>query len=315
MVLVRLPIIDELTSNPNESHSVSIPLPRSRVSGCSYRSPLAHFYIHHAVSSILELHPFTTITYLGSIDSPDLTTDDYLIVQFLFRKRGRKDAVIANPNPSKCSRLWSRVCRSNKEAKTGGEWTEKVAAFVDRRFSNSNIVRRGSAGTIISVLYPRVDIALRVEGPYFSPANPSRYDKVICFVAGTGISGAIAIAKAFIENSKTSGKSPTESSNSSPQDTPRSPWRKCVVVWSVRDTDFVELPFFEHHDGLEIRNYITGQGRQRVDIGHMLRNILTEDPLGKTWVYISGPNSYIEAGKSACKAEQGVDFYAASWEI
>ncbi|KFY36040.1 hypothetical protein V494_05372 [Pseudogymnoascus sp. VKM F-4513 (FW-928)] len=40
-------------------------------------------------------------------------------------------------------------------------------------------------------------IGVRAEGPYFTPADPARYHTVVCIVAGTGISGALAIIGAF----------------------------------------------------------------------------------------------------------------------
>lgn len=37
----------------------------------------------------------------------------------------------------------------------------------------------------------------------------------------------------------------------------------------------------------------------------------------KSWVYISGPNAFIEAGEEACRARhsRGVDCYGARWDI
>ena len=40
-------------------------------------------------------------------------------------------------------------------------------------------------------------IGVRAEGQYFTPADPARYHTVVCIVAGTGISGALAIIGAF----------------------------------------------------------------------------------------------------------------------
>ena len=42
-----------------------------------------------------------------------------------------------------------------------------------------------------------VPISLRLEGPFFTPTNPSHYHTVVCLVEGAGISGALAIASAF----------------------------------------------------------------------------------------------------------------------
>lgn len=159
--------------------------------------------------------------------------------------------------------------------------------------------------------FPKINIALRLEGPYFSPADPSRYHKVICLVAGTGISGAIAIAGAFA----VSQRSRLETTSEKPIMPTKSPWQKCFIIWSVKSTDFVELPFIEKCGGLEIQTFLTGPGRARVDIDQVLGDVREAEPKGRTWVYISGPNPFIEAGKRACKAAGDVEFYAASWEI
>lgn len=159
--------------------------------------------------------------------------------------------------------------------------------------------------------FPVIDVALRLEGPYFSPADPSRYHKVVCLVAGTGISGAIAIAGAFAESQRSRVQSTSEKA-SLPS---TSPWQKCVVIWSVKSSDFVELPFFENCEGLELQTSLTGEGRARLNINKALKEVREAEPAGRTWVYISGPNAFIEAGKKACKDAGDMEFYAASWDI
>lgn len=102
--------------------------------------------------------------------------------------------------------------------------------------------------------HPTVDVPLRLEGPYFTPVDPALYRTVVCFVAGTGVSGAIAIANAFTELERTRA-STTESISEAHAafdnkaaafvDFGTITWRKCVVVWSVRAEDYVDLPFFK----------------------------------------------------------------------
>lgn len=36
---------------------------------------------------------------------------------------------------------------------------------------------------------------------------------------------------------------------------------------------------------------------------------------GKIWVYLSGPNPFIQAGEAACKASGGVEWFGARWSI
>ena len=157
-----------------------------------------------------------------------------------------------------------------------------------------------------------IDIALRLEGPYFSPADPSRYDTVVCLVAGTGVSGALAIAAAF--NAAAVG-------DSEAREPPTRKWRRCIIMWSVKEPDDIKLPFIEPKaEGLELRKYLTGPGRTRVDMGQALSEICVKGKKegGRSWVYISGPNKYIESAKEACKEvkqQAELDIYAASWDI
>lgn len=66
---------------------------------------------------------------------------------------------------------------------------------------------------------------------------------------------------------------------------------------------------------LEIRVYLTGKDRPRLDIGETLGSIRGQSPEGPTWVYLSGPKPFIEAGEKACKAAPGVEWYGARWDI
>lgn len=111
-----------------------------------------------------------------------------------------------------------------------------------------------------------VALTLRLEGPYFAPAMPARYKTVVCFVAGTGISGALAIASCFreLESQRESdecvrsggvcgrsGDCEIERMGSSSSTKSRSRvWKRCVVVWSVREDQFINLK------GLESRFFI-----------------------------------------------------------
>ena len=99
-------------------------------------------------------------------------------------------------------------------------------------------------------IFPQINVSLRLEGPYFSPAEPFCYETVVCLVAGTGISGAIAIARAFIEIQNSS--EPAITARMDPSAPPKkaigdySPnCKRCIVVWSVREKDYVDLPFFK----------------------------------------------------------------------
>jgi hypothetical protein len=151
-------------------------------------------------------------------------------------------------------------------------------------------------------------------------------------VAGTGVSGAMAIASAFKEverqtttalQSMTSevedfGEGSTRNSFAVPEHT--RVWERCIVVWSVREDDYVNLPIFEASpsSSLEVRIHHTGTGRKRMVPGDILDEILSSTRVNQsTWVYLSGPNAFIASGEEACKSRQtrGVDFYGARWDI
>ncbi len=200
--------------------------------------------------------------------------------------------------------------------------------------------RSSSAATAwLDNSYAMADISVRLEGPYFTPADPARYNTVICLVAGTGISGAIAIAGAFAkiirdkaECCDTGGKTCTL------YDPSTVVWKRCVIVWSVREEDYVELPLLQRiltpllsrfgdllltrlegkepsQTALEVQVHLTGKGRPRLDMYNTLSSIQSREPEGSMWAYLSGPNRFIEAGEDACKATTGIDWYAARWDI
>ena len=313
-------------------YSVTMPLPRARLSGCSCRSPLAHFYIHHSDSSIRELHPFTTITHLASRNSTTPTSEDDFPIQFLFRKRGKPSAVPTSGKETRLNRCLAipRLFRTKKQRIQSTQWTDRLAGLVDERqgqlkgpYDNTMDLTPVTTSTPRSPSprrpFPRIDVSLRLEGPYFSPADPSRYNTVVCLVAGTGISGAIAIGSAFVEAQRSrSEKDCCPPSTCGPSTAPSTfRWQNLVIVWSVKAADAISLPFFDvaRTPGLEVQTHLTGDGRKRVDAEETLAEVRKRDPGGRMWVYISGPNAFIEGGTKACKAQAGVDWYAASWDI
>ena len=62
--------------------------------------------------------------------------------------------------------------------------------------------------------------------------------------------------------------------------------------------------------GLEVRPFLTGKGRGRVNMEETIDSI--KETGGRTWVYISGPGPFIEAGEKACR-RSGVGFFGARW--
>ncbi|KAL9029252.1 MAG: hypothetical protein Q9196_002490, partial [Gyalolechia fulgens] len=305
---------------------LTLPLPRRRLDGCACHSPLAHFHIHHSQSSIREIHPFTTITHLASQKAmtPSSTsghvvalseTDEPIMVQFLFRKSEPEPIVASSgSHPSK--------------KKASKQWTNKVASLVDA--TCMDIPSRSGKYSVDpeSLPLPSYQTSLRLEGPYFTPVNPASYNTVICLVAGTGISGAVAIAAAFSAQSATAMRNTTPSAQQletsgetvrrehaySGQVSPSTPhvWHRCVVVWSIRESDHVKLPFFQDTPGLEVLSHLTGNDRARIDLKKTIDDIRRTEPGRSTWIYLSGPNAFLEAGKKACQASH-VGFFSARW--
>ena len=297
--------------------SVTISLPRIRLSGCACRSPLAHFFIHHAASSIRELHPFTTITHLASQDSNTESSDPDLLIQFLFRTRDTlrpktdalsKENILAPYLPQ----YFLNKFKHEKSI----PWTTKLASLADEKERTDNLIAREK----LSQAEPaHIDLSLRLEGPYFTLAEPYHYDLNICLVAGTGISGALAIGAAF--NKHAVGDISTQ---------PRQ-WTRCCIIWSVKADEEIDLPFLEPlAEGLEVRKFVTGRKRsegdekvpqgQRADLDKEMVGLVC--PIGaagpRTWVYISGPKPFIASAKTACrnmqKAGARLDVQDAGWD-
>jgi len=229
--------------------------------GCACTSPLAHFYIHHSDSSTRELHPFTTITHLATQNVITPKTKDDLTIQFLFRKRGRP----TDPVPARKDGFVDALSFFSKRKKPKLQWTNRLAGLVDNPKPTSITAPTSTSATPAepkseadstpsehSKTHPTVDVPLRLEGPYFTPVDPARYRTAICFVAGTGVSGAIAIANAFTElereratQLKFPGDTAVDTTPHPFEGQPTQTWQRCFVVWSVREEDYVDLPFLQ----------------------------------------------------------------------
>ncbi|EME45225.1 hypothetical protein DOTSEDRAFT_79293 [Dothistroma septosporum NZE10] len=277
-------------------HSLTAPLPRKRLSGCACHSPVVHFHIHHTGSSVREVHPFTTVTHLASKKTAITNEDESIDVQFLFRR--------------------TRSARNN-------QWTDKLARLIDDRADRVKSEMKEACSVSVttekeedSTAYNTIGLDIRLEGPYFTAVNPELYSTVICLVAGTGLSGAIAIAADF-HASRTAGMLSCGASglNKGISNAERGKhWQRCFVIWSVREDDYVDIPLFDdvRCDGLEIQVHKTGTGRPRPDITAALKQICADD--GKSsWCYISGPNGFISAAEKSCQTVKGLTWFAARW--
>ena len=255
------------------------------------------------------------MTHLASQNDATHSSEDDFPIQFLFRKQGGRGpsntAVVPLP-------LYQRILRGKKQRKQSTQWTARLAALIDeqqpelsKRQGDSNIDMERSP-TSFTPGAVGMNVALRLEGPYFSPADPYRYDTVVCLVAGTGVTGAISIAAAF------NYAAASDFNDSARKGFTLRKWRRCIIMWSVKETEDIELPFIEPKaQGLELRKYLTGPGRSRVNLGQALSEICVKERSegGCSWVYISGPDKYVDSGREACQEVQRyteLDFYAAS---
>jgi len=321
-------------------YSLSVGLPRHRLSGCSCNSPLAHFYIQHGASSIRELHPFTTVSHLASQDEETSEQETALGIQFLFRKSRRGDpAAVQAPEALETkseqahplTRMFSPKewpCFGKRRV-TKCQWTDKLAHLAEKPGG-----RPGTSGEGLQ----KANTSIRLEGPYFTPADPAKYEVVVCFVAGTGISGALAIASAFaareddedlnLDESRIGSNDAHDLIAERAGKQRRTGWRRLIICWSVRAEEYIDLPFasLSKRPGLEFRPFLTGEGRPRIDIPAVLQTVKGEKPdkmectspdgekESSVWSYISGPNAFIVDAELACKAA-GVDYYGARWDI
>ncbi|OBT84862.1 hypothetical protein VE02_05898 [Pseudogymnoascus sp. 03VT05] len=322
----------------NGWYCLTLLLPRHRLDGCACTSPLAHFYLYHSGSSVRQLHPFTTITHLASQNAATPLSEDDFLICFLFRKQGR-----TNQNPE-LSTLGNRFTFLKYFRRRGtaspAEWTDRLASLADKAaLTTDSSLHRDEAiidpeGPFTMLTSPtawintaHAAIGVRAEGPYFTPADPARYHTVVCIVAGTGISGALAIISAFAAQKTRDARNAAETDMCAPgtcsavqEPVPvpvggRRMWERCVVVWSVREADYIALPALTDHgiSNLEVQVHLTGNGRPRLDIVKTLADVREGE--NKTWVYLSGPNEFIQAGEVACRASEGVEWFGARWSI
>lgn len=233
-----------MPAQANFTCSLILPLPRKRLSGCACHSPLAHFYIHHSESSIREIHPFTTITHLASKKSFLDNGEESINVEFLFRQ----SSAAPRTQPRQSSR---HMLKKNMQ------WTNKLGALADEESLNNTVPSKGAPASpstmsdhdATALAASSVKTTLRLEGPYFTPASPSSYRTVVCLVAGTGLSGAIAIAAAFAADRilvpDDARQLPTTATTCTMPAGRVGCWRRCVVVWTVREGDYTDMPFFD----------------------------------------------------------------------
>lgn len=181
-----------------------------------------------------------------------------------------------------------------------------------------------------------VRLTVRLEGPYFTAAHPMAFDTVVCLVAGTGITGAIAIASGFraqqtVHSSTTASTFDEERQENTQVRARKAQCTRCIVVWCVRADDFVKIPVVSgkclqvfnessaiptdtslielQNDGLDLRIHRTGGGAPRPSISGILHDICQQDG-SRTWAYVCGPKGFVMAAERACMSISGLTWTA-----
>lgn len=181
------------------------------------------------------------MTHLSSKKLLAQEGDPTISIQFLFRQS------VLNNNSQAISQ--PALAKST-------QWTNRLGSLVDEECLKVKHVMNefSRPNTGITDLVPitserATDVKVRLEGPYFTPAHPETFKTVICLVAGTGLSGAVAIAAAFKAQKEAKcvdldGKVEPAPMPCTGRGSSSGRWQKCIVIWTVRESDYVDMPFF-----------------------------------------------------------------------
>ncbi|QIX01961.1 hypothetical protein AMS68_007478 [Peltaster fructicola] len=189
--------------------------------------------------------------------------------------------------------LLLRKCPERKKAKSRDkEWTWKLAALMD----NTGLLK--------------VNTTARIEGPY-SPHTPELYtaDHIIVLAAGTGVTGALSLARWWAIRNRSA------------------PHGSLRIVWSVRDVDMAELQEVQYvqayADEFANMEFIIHDSstKGRINMHQEMGSALQAG--SRTWVYISGPETFSADAEAACwerktKLGHGQDslaWYTASYAV
>lgn len=153
-----------------------------------------------------------------------------------------------------------------------------------------------------------------MEGPYITPHNPfDKNDSILCIVGGTGITGALSLAEYY-------------------QTGPDSPVARFGIVWSLKEYEQIDLPEVEklkqHSKHVEMTTHLTGPARTRINFEQIVRDWqqtrkVEDIAKGKTWIYFSGPDAFMNIGETACvqwndivtSEQDKVEWYCARWDV
>lgn len=255
---------------------------------------LATYYVNLPAVSRLQLHPFTAASVGNGQAGPVL----------LFQKGPER----------------------KKAKKRDREWTWKLGHLIDTVRDIEKTTMKVSAHTAIaanttSLTHPQA----RIEGPYY-PLVPELYgaDHILAVVGGTGITGALSLANWF---ALTHGSSPRTA-------------KSFRLVWTIRKRATEQLREVQELQSLmratPNMDFLIHESSSagRLNAEDTLSGFLRpkdEQPRGKVWVYVSGPEGLLRSVETACvkhrrslqtetRADNGntavdLDWYVARWEV
>lgn len=122
--------------------------------------------------------------------------------------------------------------------------------------------------------------------------------------------------KAIINEEKATTVRPPDKRLSTAEDGPncqlpirdKHTWKRCIVVWSVREADYIKLPFFkeEENPGLEVKTHLTGQGHGRLNMEKTIGEICAREPGGGRGFILVDRMLLLRRGEGVSVARDGV---------
>ena len=195
-----------------------------------------------------------------------------------------------------------RRAEGKKQPKLDKEWTWKLGQLVESQRTNGTDKHASTT------------LALRLEGPYVTPAAPFLLaTHVLCLVGGTGITGALSLAQVWRQQRASERNA------------------RFRIVWTIRTVEAAQIDELEDLrrlvdtgcTNIDVVTHVSSQagrinpmgclqsffgsaasdkgatqhiGESKASDAH--RHDMREDAVG--WVYCSGPGGLLEAADAAC---------------
>lgn len=239
----------------------------------------------------------------------------YLNIPSVSRLQGHAYKAAAVRSSSSGPVLLLQRCQGKKLSKLEKEWTHKLANTLP------------DPGT-------QTELTVRVEGPYMaSDTGFATASQVVCVVGGTGVTGALSLAKWWLAHRA------------------EQPGSSFALVWTVRHREMAEIGEWNELvekaaslDNFAVHLHVSSENG-RLDLksafavhlgiqasaGSLVDDDGRQDGL-QGWVYMSGPDGLLSAAEDACldlqeevrRDRKGstalmplkqFDWYVARWEV